>query len=93
MRGRRQIMMMMRMRMSVMIGTMMMVMVTAAPAGCMRGCPSRVRIRFDGGAPGDGPVRSLGMNTGRSRGDPARPGRRRALDYLHRAAIVPLDFD
>lgn len=96
MRRRRQIVMMMRMLMSVMIGTVMMVMVAAAApttaAGYVRRCPSRVRIRFDGGAPGDRPVRSFGMNAGRSRRDPARSRRRRALDYLHRTAIVALDF-
>lgn len=101
MRRRRQIVMMMRMLMPVMIGTVMMVMVAAAApttaaaaaaAGYVRRCPSRVRIRFDGGAPGDRPVRSFGMNAGRSRRDPARSRRRRALDYLHRTAIVALDF-
>lgn len=75
--------------MTVMVGTVK-VMVTAAAAAATNDsvrCPSRVRIRLDGGTPRDGPIGTLGMSTGRSRGDPARSRRGRALNYLHRTAI------
>lgn len=95
MRRRGQIVMMMRMRMAVVISAVMMMMMAAAAtaAGVRRRSP-RIRVRFDGRAPGDGPIGALGVSAGRSRaGDPARPRRRRALDYLHRAAIVAIDLD
>jgi hypothetical protein len=96
MRRRGQIVMMMRMRMTVMISAVVMMMTAAAAATAatdsVRWRSSRIRVRFDGRAPGDRPIGAFGVSAGRSR-DPARPRRRGALDYLHRAAIVALDLD
>jgi len=76
-------MMMMRKRVTMMIGIVMMVLATAGVRG-----PSRIWVRFDGRATGNGPIGALGVSTGRSRGNPACPRRRRVLDYLHWTTIA-----
>lgn len=60
-RGRRQMMVVMRMVVVVVIGEMM---VAAASAAGVRRCPPRVRVRLDGGTPGDWPIGALGMSAG-----------------------------